>query len=95
MRSERVERLRAGIQAGLLASVILGSVIWLFGYITGYRLAIALLSITAVGFGLIAGAQAYIANPDKKDETDEVLGQLEQLSQQKALGRSRSKARRN
>ena len=41
MRSERYARLKAGILAGLLASLMLGFALWLFGYITGYRLAVA------------------------------------------------------
>ncbi len=85
MRSERLARLRAGIQAGLIASVVLGFVIWLFGYITGYRLALALLYITAACFGLIAGAQAFISNSDQLVERDEVLAELERKSQDKAL----------
>jgi len=88
MRSERYARLRAGIQAGLLASVILGFVIWLFGYITGYRLLTSLMCIFSAGLGLISGAQVYISNPEERAQRDEVLAELEQKSQEKALGRS-------
>lgn len=88
MRSERLARLRAGIQAGLLASAVLGFVIWLFGYITGYRLAIALLSVSAACAGLIAGAQAYVSRPEELNEKDEALAELERMAQDKALGGS-------
>jgi hypothetical protein len=62
-------------------------VIWLFGYITGYRLAVALLSITAACAGLIAGAQAYISRPEELNSQDEVLADLERKAQEKALGK--------
>jgi len=85
MRSEKYARLKAGIQAGLLASFVLGFVIWLFGYITGYRLAVSLLSITAAGFGVIAGAQVYISNPEEVP-LEGPLAELENLAQDRALG---------
>ena len=86
VRRERYARLRAGIQAGLLASVVLGFVIWLFGYITGFRLATSLLEIAAVCFGFMAGAQAYISDPEERNTRDEVLAELEKRAQEKALG---------
>ena len=94
MRSEKYARLKAGLQAGLLASAVLGFVIWLFGYITGYRLAISLLSLAAAVFGLISGAQVYVSNPEKLEQSDEALSELEQKSMQKALGGPGSFARK-
>ncbi len=88
MRSEKYTRLRAGIQAGLVASVILGFVIWLFGYITGERLALALLCIIAAGVGLICGAQVYVSGGQNSDQRDEVLAELEELSAGKAQGKT-------
>jgi hypothetical protein len=85
MRSERYARLKAGILAGLLASLMLGFALWLFGYITGYRLAVAWLSVAAAGVGLIAGAQVYISNPEDPAPPDQFVAELEQLSQAKAL----------
>jgi hypothetical protein len=61
-------------------------VIWLFGYITGYRLAMALLFIFAGCAGLIAGAQAFVSRPEERPHQDEVLAELERRSQAKALG---------
>jgi hypothetical protein len=88
MRSEKYARLKSGIQAGLIASVILGFVIWLFGYITGERLAIALLFTIAAGVGVICGAQVYVSGGDKADVRDEVLAELEELSADKAQGKT-------
>jgi hypothetical protein len=85
MRSEKYARLKAGILAGLLASLAIGFVLWLIGYTTGYRLAVAWLSVAAVGIGLIAGAQVYISNPDEPTQSDDVLAELEHLSQERAL----------
>ena len=65
--------------------MVLGSVIWLFGYITGYRLAWALLCVFAAGCGLIAGAQAFVSRPEEVVQEDEVLAELEKRSQEKAL----------
>ena len=88
MRPEKYSRLRAGILAGIIASAILGFVIWLYGYITGERLAFSLLSIIAVGVGLISGAHTYVSNVEHDKPQDEVLAELEELSQGKALGKS-------
>ena len=98
MRADKFARLKAGVLAGLLASAVLGFVVWLFGYITGYRLAVAYLSIAAAGFGLIAGAQVYISNPDEPAPQDGALAELEQLAQDRALGvsgKSSAKKRSN
>lgn len=88
MGTEKLARLKAGIKAGLVACMVLGFVIWLFGYITGERLAIALLCIISVCVGLISGAQVYISNPNGGSEKDDVLAELQELSQGKALGKS-------
>lgn len=95
MRSETFGRLKAGLLAGLLASAVLGFVIWLFGYITGYRLTTSLLSIAAVVCGLISGAQAYIAKPEELPQDDAVLAELERQSEQRALGHPGGKGRRS
>jgi len=92
MRSERYIRLRAGILAGISASAVLFFVIWLFGYITGDRLGTSLLCIIAVGVGLICGAQVYVSNPEDISDRDEVLAELEELSQGKALGKPQTVA---
>lgn len=70
----------------MLASAVLGFVIWLFGYITGYRLTLSLLALAAGCFGLISGAQVYISNSADREEPDEILKELEQRAQEKALG---------
>jgi hypothetical protein len=93
MRSGRVARLRAGIGAGLLASLVLGSVIWLFGYITGYRLAISILYIAALCAGVIAGAQVLLSRPEELNKSDEALAELERQAENKAL-RASGKLRR-
>jgi hypothetical protein len=93
MRSERVARLRAGIGAGLLASIVLGFVIWLFGYITGWRLGISLLYTAAACAGVIAGAQVFISRQEELNKSDEVLAELERQAEIKAL-RASGKLRR-
>ena len=88
MHSDRYKRLKTGITAGLAASVVIGFAIWLFGYTTGDRLAVALLVTIAAGVGLLCGAQVYVSGGQTEAERDEVLAELEELSAGKAQGKT-------
>jgi hypothetical protein len=81
--------------AGLLTSAVLGFVIWLFGYITGYRAATSFLVVASICFGLLAGRQVYVTNPDEPEAKDPSLAELEHLSQDKALGKRTAWKSRN
>lgn len=66
MKAERSARLKAAVGAGLLAGCICFGIVWLFGYITGYRMAFPLLGPISVIVAVITGAQAFVVGPDDR-----------------------------
>lgn len=51
------------IVAGISAALVLAGVIWLFGYMTGYRLAPLYLIIVSIAGGIVSAAQVQPYDP--------------------------------
>lgn len=86
MNTDIYARTKSGLLAGILTSIIFAFVIWLFGYITGYRMAVTYMSVCSICFGLLAGRQVYVSNPEELNPEDAVLAELEKRSHDKAIG---------
>ena len=52
--------MRAGVLAAIAGTVIVAFVIWLFGYMTGYRMATPFLVAVSACLGLAAGTLAFL-----------------------------------